>query len=300
MANDPPRILEVGAVSPCVVVHEAWKVYGRTNALAGVSVEICEGLTLIVGPNGSGKSTLLRLIAGLSRPSRGRVLVDNRDPWRWRGRLLSGPVRVGFESMALPWWARGIDVIEYYAAEKGVGPDRIVEVASALGLARQALGMRIRTYSMGMRKKLLLSLSLSPGGQLYLLDEPYTLLDAATVEALDGIIKERARSSTVIVASHVATRALEEADRLLALSRGRLVLDIERRIPSHAYRCPRRADMQSLLGDPRITRLTVEGGNIFIEAQEPVETPYEGCEPILPVRSVMERLVSPPRQGQAN
>ncbi len=281
-------------MTACIEVEDLWKSYGATTALSGVSLQACGGLNVVVGPNGSGKSTLLRIIAGLARPTRGRVWVDGRDPWRERPHLLSGSVRVAFESMSLPWWMSGYDIIRHYAAEKNLDPREPTRLARHLGLGEEALNMRVRAYSMGMRKKLLLALALTGGARLYLLDEPYTLLDAATVEKLDAILRERAREATVVVASHVATPTLEEADKLIALAGGRLVAAMERKAPARSYKCRGRSLINKLLEEHGIQRIMIEGDEIRVEAGEAILPPAPGCEPVLPLKTIMEELLSPP------
>ena len=279
-------------MSLCVEARGVWKEYRAATALAGVSLSLCGGLNVVVGPNGSGKTTLLRLIAGLARPSRGRVVVGGVDPWRRRGELLSGPVRVGFESMGLPWWMRGLDLLRHYAAEKGVGVEDLASIAERLGLPASALRRSVRSYSMGMRKKLLLAMALAPGAGLYVLDEPYTLLDAAAVRALDSILRERAAGATVVVASHVVTPALEEAERLIGLSRGRLAVYEERGTPSRTYRCTGRGVAARLAEEGGYRRLVAEGDRVLVEYPEPRPPPAPGCRPVLPVATVMEELVA--------
>nr|MEB3859948.1 ATP-binding cassette domain-containing protein [Desulfurococcales archaeon] len=88
---------------PVFEARHVWKRYGPTVALRDVSIEVGEGLTVIMGPNGSGKTTLLRLLVGLSRPSRGTVRALGVDPWRRRPWVMAR-IGVAFEDLALPWW----------------------------------------------------------------------------------------------------------------------------------------------------------------------------------------------------
>ncbi len=196
-----------------------WKLYGPTVALRDVTVEFGRGLNVIVGPNGSGKTTLLKILLGLSRPSRGRVLSLGVVPWM-NPRLLSR-VGAGFEGMGIPWWLTGLDVLRLYAASRRIDWDTVREYASMLGVD-EYWGRTVRSYSMGMRKRLILVMAFSGAEEALVLDEPYTLLDRRAVKLVDSLIARQANDKPVLVASHVATPALEGADKVVVLVGGRV------------------------------------------------------------------------------
>ena len=265
----------------CIRVFNVWKIYSTTTALAGVSVEACKGLTVVMGPNGSGKSTLLKLIAGLAKPTRGRVETFGLDPWRNRS-LIAKRVSTGFESTRLPWWMKGWDILQLYSDQLGLDVDEMTAIAERLGLARRDLARRVRGYSMGMRKKLLLAASLASGREAYLLDEPYTLLDPGSRARLDEIIAERAREAIVIVASHFTTPTLMHGDRLVYLEGGRIAAKMARKTPARAYACKARPEeVQSVISRAAPRRVIYEEGFLTLYFEKEVDPPAAGCKPVL-------------------
>jgi len=159
-----------------------------------VSLEIAPGrLVRFEGKNGSGKSTLLRIIAGVSRPSRGSV----------SGRPVTGYVPERFPP-ALPFPAR--EYLAHIGRIHGLaGP----ELASAIDASLDRLGGRelsgvpLRNMSKGMCQKVAVAQALQPGAGLLVLDEAWTGLDADAKAALDEAIAERlSEGGSVVFVDH--------------------------------------------------------------------------------------------------
>ncbi|MEB3805938.1 MAG: ABC transporter ATP-binding protein [Desulfurococcales archaeon] len=222
-----------------IVFEGVWKRYGLWYALRDVSFSFTgPGLLLVYGPNGSGKTTLAKIILGLARPSRGRVIVGGVDP-ATQPRRVQGMIANLLEGVAVPSWLTGRELARYYARTRGVPWSLVVEEAETLGVTGY-WGRVIAGYSMGMRKKLLLALALagSREAEALLLDEPYTFLDAASRERVAERIRSVSREKTVVVATHLITGAEEEAREALVLDNGRLVARL-RRSESGVVACPR-------------------------------------------------------------
>ena len=64
-----------------IILEQVTKNYGNVQGISNISLDIGKGITGILGPNGAGKSTTMKMILGLSKPSRGRVTVDGKNPF---------------------------------------------------------------------------------------------------------------------------------------------------------------------------------------------------------------------------
>ena len=190
--------------------------------MRGVTLELSRGLSLILGPNGSGKTTFLKLVVGMLRPSGGRITVLGRDPWRHRS-YLSSKVSFMFEGSPIPWWLSGREFLLELVRLRGEEGRRMLEVVRALGIDdywdRHAL-----TYSSGMRKRVLIASALGFNADLYVLDEPFSLLDSSSIEVVSELVLDLVESGkNVLVASHHFPRKLlEEADAQVLLNNGRV------------------------------------------------------------------------------
>ena len=195
------------------------RAYGERTALAGVTLTLEAGQTLVVfGPNGAGKSTLLRVLATLLRPTAGTAKVFGseipREAWKVRGRVgLLGHEPLLYRDLS----AR--ENLRYHARLHGVNPPRVEELLDAVGLARRA-GDPVSTYSRGMVQRAALARAVLHEPDLLLLDEPRANLDPAAAEALEPLLRGRTR----VITSHDPTGGLAEADIALGLRDGRPAL----------------------------------------------------------------------------
>ena len=195
------------------------RAYGERTALAGVTLTLQAGQTLVVfGPNGAGKSTLLRVLATLLRPTAGTAKVFGseipREAWKVRGRVgLLGHEPLLYRDLS----AR--ENLRYHARLHDVGLERVEALLDAVGLARRA-GDPVSTYSRGMVQRAALARAVLHEPDLLLLDEPRANLDPAAAEALEPLLRGRTR----VITSHDPTGGLAEADIALGLRDGRPAL----------------------------------------------------------------------------
>ncbi len=216
-----------------VVVEGLWKFFGSTVALRDVWwVVRGNGLYMVLGPNGSGKTTLLKILCGVYRASRGRVLVLGEDPWR--SRALFKRVAAYFEDASLPWWLKGVDLLKVFASKLGLDWGDVARVAEELGVT-EFWGKRVWSYSSGMRKRLALVTVFARNVDLYVLDEPLTLLDREGRELVAKYVAKLSKSSMVLIASHIVTELAREASGAIVLINGVKVFD-----SSEAERVPKR------------------------------------------------------------
>ncbi len=216
------------ASGPVLSLNGVGHSYGPRQALEGIDLVLDPGATAVLGPNGSGKTTLLRLVATVTTPTTGSVLVDGLDPGRPPDRVTIRR-RLGYQPQgdALPRRLRLVDHLDYVAALHEIGPRRLRRrwVSWALGVVGlgDLAGERIQRLSGGMRRRLLFAQALLGGPDLLVLDEPLASLDAAWRSRLTSVIAERAAGSTVLVATHHADELAAVCHRVVVLDRGRLV-----------------------------------------------------------------------------
>ena len=198
------------------VVHIYRAEAGDVVALAGVDLYITPGETLaLVGPSGSGKSTLIALLAGLMRPSAGRVDIGTYDMGklsdaeiaRLRGTEI-GVVLQGATRNLLPYATlhRNIWLAQRRAARtEGIkldDPDRILDLVGLPGMGRARVG-ELRP---GARQRAALAVGIAAGPGLLLVDEPTSQLDTAgrdeVLAALETVNVER--NTTIVVVTHDA------------------------------------------------------------------------------------------------
>ena len=211
------------APAPAIALAGVERVFdGGVRALSPVSIEAPRGQFLaLLGPSGCGKSTLLRIIAGLDRPTAGRV-------------HLAGDPRIAFvfqEPNLLPWRTLLHNVALPLELNGVVRRDRIERarrVIAQVGLT-DAETRYPQQLSGGMKMRASLARALVTDPQLLLLDEPFAALDEITRQALDDELRAlwRSRGMTVVFVTHSIDEATYLGERAIMLSRrpGRVVLD---------------------------------------------------------------------------
>ena len=203
---------------------------GRVLAVDRITVSIGSGERVaLVGPSGCGKSTLLNLIAGLEKPSSGRVVVDGVDLARLRGRRLNAHRRrsIGFvfqNDNLLPFLTAGENVaLRLALAGRADLMSTVTDMLAALDLSSFVDQLPDR-MSGGQRQRVAIAVALSHRPSLVLADEPTAALDASTSRsAVDFLLAgELAANATLVIATHDLAVA-ERFDSIIELRDGRIV-----------------------------------------------------------------------------
>ena len=156
----------------------------------------------ITGANGSGKSVLFKLIAGLYSPSYGEVLINGENIVPERkipanlGALIEEPCFINYYS--------GFKNLQYLASIRGVvGNQEINDTLKIVGLYEQK-DQKVKTYSLGMRKKLGIAQAIMENPSILLLDEPMNALDKSSVENMRTLFRKLSseKGTTILIASH--------------------------------------------------------------------------------------------------
>ncbi len=232
-----------------VELCEATQCYsaGR-RAVDDVSLRVDDGELLVVaGPSGSGKSTLLRLVAGLERPSTGRILLGERDVTRWaphrrnvsmvfqhdallphltvqRNLEFGSQLRLrgGISVQRLRHWINPAKAAVQQAAASEIG-NRVRQAAELLGIT-SLLRRRPQELSGGERQRVALGRAMVRDPAAFLFDEPLSSLDAEHRRQLSDALRDwhRRRGVTTLWVTHDQAEALAVADRIAVMHRGRL------------------------------------------------------------------------------
>ena len=196
---------------------------GRTRALDRLDLEIQPGITGVFGPNGAGKSTLLRVVAGLLKPTGGRVLVDGRPLSLGDESLRRRIGFVGHDSGLYPRLSL-LENLRLYATLYGVPERRSFKLLEALQLDELA-ARPVFALSSGSKRRAALARGLLHDPDVLLLDEPYANVDEDAAERVsEAIVSWSSPGRVALVATHGGKRVKRYADAGLVLKQGRAVV----------------------------------------------------------------------------
>ena len=219
----------VRSSAPAVRVEGVAKRFGATVALAGVDLEVPEGMVFgLLGPNGAGKTTLIRVLATLLRPDAGRAEVLGHDVVREPAAVreligLTGQFAAVDEILTgrenLEMFGRLFDLSREEARR------RADELLERFELA-EAADRPARTYSGGMRRRLDLASSLLTYPRMLFLDEPTTGLDPRSRNEIWAIVRQlRSEGTTLLLTTQYLEEADELADRIAVVDHGRVIAE---------------------------------------------------------------------------
>lgn len=206
--------------------------YARVPVLQDIRLEVKAGEWLgLIGPNGCGKTTLLRVLSGVIRPARGKVLLEGRELREYPPRALAKlraclPQELPLE---FPFTVREIALLGRSPHIPALGaetPDdlRIAEEALRLTDLSSLAGHAITQISGGERQRAFIALCLAQEPKLLLLDEPTSHLDATHQLSILNLLRDlnQKKGLTLITVFHDLNLASEYCGRLAVLGRGRL------------------------------------------------------------------------------
>ncbi|MDI9242076.1 ABC transporter ATP-binding protein [Fusibacillus kribbianus] len=206
------------------------KNYGKKQALKGLSVTLTEGVYGFLGPNGAGKSTFMNILTGNLKATSGQIFYNGEDIGKL-GREFRGVLGYMPQQQALYPNFTAAGFLSYMAAlrdmKKERAKKRIPEVLSQVGLSEVA-GDKIRSFSGGMKQRLLIAQAVLDEPKILVLDEPTAGLDPKQRIAIRNLISEMAAGKIVLIATHVVTDVESVANRILLIREGELLADSSR------------------------------------------------------------------------
>ena len=236
-----------------IKLEQVTKNYGNVQGISNINLDVGKGITGILGPNGAGKSTTMKMILGLSRPSRGRVTVEGKDPFTSQDLKRN----FGFvpEYDCFYEHMTGLEFVAYFlrmhdiSKEKAEGMAR--ESLSELGL-ELAMDRKINTYSRGMRQKTKVARATVFNPEILIMDEPFQGADPTTrILLMEKMTKWAENGKTILVSSHILHDVQSLTDNIALINNGKML----------AY--GNRHEIRDLINIPRpISIVPVKKGNL--------------------------------------
>ncbi len=212
-----------------ILIEQLHKFYGDVKVLEDLDLHIGAGeFVAIVGRSGCGKSTLLRLIADLEQPSYGEIKFKSLQ--NFREGITSSDIRVMFQDpRLLPW--KNILSNAQLGLNKTHFP-KAMQLLEKVGLKDKAL-LWPSQLSGGQRQRVALARALSHTPRILLLDEPLGALDALTRLDMQNLIEKLwlEQGFTTILVTHDVSEAVQLADRIILLDKGRIAQQFNVDIP---------------------------------------------------------------------
>lgn len=208
-------------MTPPLTISQLTKRFDGVAALSDISLSIAPGERVaLLGHNGAGKSTMMKIILGLLPATSGQVSLGGAAPGSAAARAAVAYLP---ENAAFHPALTGLEQLRHYLRLRGEPAALAGELLDRVGLG-PAAGRRIGTYSKGMRQRVGLAQTLIGQPKLLVLDEPTSGLDPVSrrdfYELLDGLA---ARGTAILLSSHALTEVEARTDRILILSKGRMV-----------------------------------------------------------------------------
>jgi ABC-2 type transport system ATP-binding protein len=211
-----------------IQVEQLTRRYGELVAVDDVSFDIGDGEVVgLLGHNGAGKTTIMKMLTGFLEPTSGSIRVDRLEIGRDTRAIQA---RIGYLPENCPLYPEMsvIDYLDYQASLHGLAAERRPR-AIARAIHRTALEDRavhaIQTLSRGYRQRVGVAQAILHEPDIVILDEPTNGLDPTQILHMRELIRELARTATVMVSTHILQEVQAVCDRVLILRTGRLVVD---------------------------------------------------------------------------
>jgi len=196
------------------------KRFGKLTVLDGLDLAIKKGgIFAVLGPNGSGKTTLIKCLLGMVIPNKGEISFNNKSvlrEWDYRNNLNYLPQIANFPP--------NLTVSELLGMVKNLRPKESneQELINLFGL-NDSLQKKLGNLSGGTKQKVNIVLTFMFDSELIILDEPTTGLDPiALIHLKELILKEKAKSKTILITTHIMSVVDELADEIVFLLDGKI------------------------------------------------------------------------------
>lgn len=205
------------------------KTYDGTRAVAGLDLTVGRGVFFtFLGPNGAGKTTTMKVMAGLLKPTAGKVLIDGidvvKEPVKAKARIGYIPDHP-FLYGKLTGWEFLRFVAGLYRMDHEDARARGASLLDVFDLASEADRL-IDTYSHGMRQRLAFAACFLHNPSVVIIDEPWVGLDPRNIRAaIEFLRTEATKGTTIFMSTHSLDIAEEVAERIGIIHHGKLIYD---------------------------------------------------------------------------
>jgi ABC-2 type transport system ATP-binding protein len=214
-----------------VEVRDLRKHYGQVRAVDGISFAVAAGEIFgLLGHNGAGKTTTIRVLTGRARPTEGDASVLGHDVVRAR-EAIRPFINLVFEDQNLYERMSARENLRLFATLYGAPLTRADELLELVGL-REAGRRAVKTYSSGMKQRLMVARALVNSPRVLFLDEPTRGLDPTSAREIRALVARLASENvTIVLTTHYMEEADELCHRVAFLSQGKIVaLDTPREL----------------------------------------------------------------------
>ncbi|WP_029688761.1 ABC transporter ATP-binding protein [Thermoanaerobacter sp. A7A] len=197
------------------------------KAVDSLNLDVHEGEIFgFLGPNGSGKTTTVKIITGILKPDKGKVLVNGYDVIK---EPLKAKEKIGYVPDNPDIFSKltGLEFLRFisdiYKIDSKIRKSNIEKYGKILEIY-DVLNMKIESYSHGMKQKLLILGALIHEPELLIMDEPVIGLDTKAIKNLKEIMRSLAQQAkTVFITTHIMQMAEEICDRIAIIKNGRIL-----------------------------------------------------------------------------
>ncbi|MGC8645529.1 MAG: ABC transporter ATP-binding protein [Thermoplasmata archaeon] len=240
------------------------KNFGEIVALKDVNLEIAEpGITTFLGENGAGKTTLFKILTGMVRPSRGKVLVNGIDIQSQTKKVLSLIGSLVEQPEFYPYLT-GRELLEFTGKMRGLRGNDLegeVERVSKMMSMDEYLDRTSGSYSRGMKQRLGVAVAMIGDPKIIILDEPTFGMDPRGIIETRRMLKKMRDEGDkfILMSTHLLEEARELSSRIVILKRGEIRFDSSR---------PFDEDLVKIVGDIRVPKdiesRVVERGSDYV------------------------------------
>ncbi|MFJ9555264.1 ABC transporter ATP-binding protein [Nocardiopsis sp. NPDC101807] len=300
-----PQDLPPGAGGPVLDLIGVGKVYrGGHTAVEDLTLRLTPGVIGLLGPNGAGKSTLMRIMATVTRPTSGRMLLDGADAV-----ARPGPLRAGLGYLPQDFGAyphlTSREFLGYLAAARGLPArvarariDDLLRLVNLTGAVRRPLG----GYSGGMLRRVGIAQALLTDPRVLIADEPTAGLDPEERARFRNLLTDLARDRIVVLSTHIVSDVGSAASSLAVMAGGRLLRhgapedllgEVEGRVWEAVVAPDAAADLRAR---HRVSRMVRTGDGVRVRILSP-HAPLADAVGVRPDLEDLYLLVVPPARS---
>lgn len=205
-------------------IHNLTKIYGKNTVLDHIDMTIPKGkVYCLIGPNGAGKSTIMKIITGLINKTSGTIIFEGQE-WSRADLQKIGSI---IEEPPLYKNLNAYDNMKVVTTMLGISDSTILPLLNKVGLGN--IDKRpVRQFSLGMKQRLGIAISLINSPKLLILDEPTNGLDPIGIQELREIIESfKAEGITIMISSHILSEVEHLADYIGFIYEGKVILEKE-------------------------------------------------------------------------